>query len=488
MLISSRIVCVCVRLFYGIRHHPYLLELNPILSSLLDSNPAPITLVLPCTSTATGATTSPLSAYLFWYAAVYGTADPVSEPYIAPTLAEIFELARFSGCMSAGGIVYATSESTIASQVANVNGAIGYKMDDSADNTGEFAFVFPALVEGELVRTARRSDPAGLLACVTQETFDPVTLTLNTAAAGYSIPSCYPLTQVVYMQVPHDYPTEYATEGFVALTVLQALFESSLLDGWFNNSMFLRAPQLPFLLSALTEALDSVTSGGETLLVTLPIVWTLSTSVRWSGFIIALLGGCCTLVTLVVFVRYCRDARLRASSPLIMAISLVGIVCLYMGVVSLVISPSPHSCSALGWLLQLGYTLTFAPLLAKAFRIYRIFGRKRLRVLRITDRQLLTFIALMLAVDAVLLTASSSLDGGGPMKPTSITETLSSDLRQHVYSFCAPAGISTAIFTVQAIIKSFMLGAGVLLAFATRGVSDEFNGQYPSTHICHTTP
>ena len=399
----------------------------------------------------------------------------MSEPYIGALFSDPANMARLNGCESTGGVVYATSEGTIASQVVNLNGAIGYKMDDSSENTGEFALLFPATtIDGHTVRTARWSDPDGLLACVTEQTFDPLTLDLNTAA-GYTNPDCYPLTQVVYMQVPRDYPTSDSSTGFVTLTVLQDLFTSPLLDGWFNSSMFVRAPQLPFLQAALVTALNAVTSGGDTLLVTSPLVWVMSSSLQRSGFAVAWLGGCVTLLTLCVFVRYNRDTRLRASSPLIMAISLVGILCMYMSVIFLVLSPSFHSCAAMGWTLQLGYTLTFAPLVAKSYRIYRIFGRKRLRVLRITDRHLLLFVAVMVAVDAVLLTASSLVTDGSPMQPVSLTVTLSSDMRQHVYSWCQPVGRAYVVFTIQTIIKCVMLVVGVLLAFATRGVLDDYN-------------
>lgn len=467
-----RLLC-CVRF---VRHHPYLLELNPVLSSLLDSTPAPITLVLACTSVAP----SPLLSYLSYYALTYGIVDTISAPYITDTLTNITTLAPFHSCQptaaAAGGLVYATGEGTISSQVVNLPGAIGYKLDDNvADRVQQFTLLFPTTtIDGHTVRTARPSNPASLLACATPHTFDPLTLNLNTAT-GNSNPDCYPLTQVVYMQVPHDYPVNQSSSGFVILSALQSLYNSPLIDGWFNNSMFIRATQLPFLQSALTAALNSVTSDGDTLLVTLPRVWVLSSSVQWSGIVIASLGGLCTLLTLCVFVRYRKDPRLRASSPLIMAISLVGIICMYVAVVLLVLTPSTATCSVLGWMSQLGYTLTFAPLLAKAYRIYRIFGRKRLRVLCITDRQLLLFIAVTVSVDAVLLTASSALGGSGPMLPASFTLTLSSDLRQHVYSLCQPAAHTTIVFTVQAILKCGMLVAGVLLAFATRGVSDEFN-------------
>ena len=457
------------------RHHPYLVELNPVLSSLLDSNPAPITLVLACTSATSPA--APLLSYLTYYLAAYATADTVSEPYITAADNNTVELARFYGCDSTGvgGTVYAMSENTIAAQVVNLHGAIGYKMDDSAHNAGELTLLFPAIIDGHTVRTGRQSNPYSLLACATEQTFDATTLDLD-AAAGYTNPDCYPLTQVVYMQVPRDYPINSSTTGYVTLSALQSLYSSSLVDGWFNNSMFVRATQLPFLQAALIAAVDSVTSNGDTLLVTLPRVWVLSTSVRWSGFMIALVGVCCTLSTLGVFVWYSEDTRLRASSPLIMAISLVGIVCMYVSVLLLVLTPSAATCSGLGWMGQIGYTLTFAPLLAKAYRIYRIFGRKRLRVIRITDRHLLLFVAAMLTVDALLLVLSFLLNGKGAMQPVSSTVTLSSDMRQHVYTDCQPAaGAASVVFTIEAIIKSGMLVGGVLLAFATRGVADEFN-------------
>ena len=140
-------------------------------------------------------------------------------------------------------------------------------MDGTSDTGGEFSLLFPALIDGQLVRTARASDPAGVLSCAMAGTFDPVTLDLNTAA-GYTNPACYPLTQVVYMQVPHDYPVNESTVGFAILSALSSLNTQGIgIDGWFNDSMFVRAAQLPFLSAANIAALQSVTSGGDTLLV-----------------------------------------------------------------------------------------------------------------------------------------------------------------------------------------------------------------------------
>ena len=352
---------------------------------------------------------------------------------------------------------------------------LGYKLDNQVAEIGEFSFIFPGVdSDGQPVRTARSSSPDGLLACVTPDTFDPLTLNVN-AAAGYTHPDCYPFVQVVYLQVPRDYPANMSSTGFATLSILQSVVTENLTDGWFNSSLLVRAAQLPFLQIALTAALNSVTSSGQTLLVTLPIVWSTSRSVLYSGYAIAWLGGVCTLLTLCAFVRYRRDTRLRASSPLIMSISLLGILFLYVALVCIVAQPSTWSCDVMGWLLQLGYTLTFAPLLAKAYRIYRIFGRKRLRVLRSTDRQLLLFVGAALAIDVVMLTAAAVNTGNGLLQPVSFTILQSSDLRQHVYSACTPAPGASTVFVLEAIIKIGMLIAGVLLAFATRGVADEFN-------------
>ena len=76
------------------RHHPYLAELNPSLTSL----PAPLTLVLPCTL----GQSAPLVAYFVDYAYTYGLADAVSAPYLlgATSNAEVFQ--HFYTCNSTG--------------------------------------------------------------------------------------------------------------------------------------------------------------------------------------------------------------------------------------------------------------------------------------------------------------------------------------------------------------------------------------------------
>ena len=53
------------------------------------------------------------------------------------------------------------------------------------------------------------------------------------------------------------------------------------------------------------------------------------------------------------------------------------------------------------WLGSLGFTLTFAPLFMKTWRIYRIFDRKALNVVKISNRKLNGLIGVLVACDVV---------------------------------------------------------------------------------------
>ena len=106
-------------------------------------------------------------------------------------------------------------------------------------------------------------------------------------------------------------------------------------------------------------------------------------------------------------------------------------------------------------------------------RIYRIFGRRKLQVVKLSNARLLRAFLLILAGDVLYLIVWQVV---APMSAVDSTA-LEADQRYHVYRQCSYAASPTSLhlFTASAVIKLSWLAVGVLLAFSTRQVRDTFN-------------
>lgn len=123
--------------------------------------------------------------------------------------------------------------------------------------------------QGNVIITKRKSTPDALRACAFA--LDPDTLLLDVGSPELNT-QCWPLTDVVYSQVPKDYPVINKAAGYAALSFLSWVIFSTTVLPWSKNVMLIQAGSIPFIQTPLISALNSVTSNGQTLLMTLPIV------------------------------------------------------------------------------------------------------------------------------------------------------------------------------------------------------------------------
>ena len=284
------------------------------------------------------------------------------------------------------------------------------------------------------------------------------------------------LAQVVYAYLPRAYAAPRVTSGLEMVQSLQWMYSTTALDGWANSSMFVRTAQLPAIQTSLVAALQSVTGDAGTLLKP-PITWELSPSIRIAGITLASLGLLLTVAAAVVVIRHRQHAVFRSASPLLILASFVGLLHVFAAIVFLVLPPTSFSCSALNWCIQLGFTLLFTPILAKAWRIWRIFGRRKLHVVKVTNSRLLTAILAATVCDLILLAAwyATSLPGVVLTTQSASTGGTLNLLQETDYGSCSYSGRSASFFAAECIIKGAALLSGVLLAFSTRRVTGRFN-------------
>ena len=384
-------------------HDPRLVALNPILATILDDNPAPTTFIIACVGSAL---LSPIYNAIGGIIGQASALDAELQLLFYGTLTNGVYNA-FESCSYLPGVKwqFATQEQSIPALVSNVPGAIGYAMDVSSDKAGQLAMMYPLVVDaatGITVHTKRHSTPDALIACA-DSGFDAKTLTIDVATAASIDSDCWPMTQVVYGQIPHVYPIEQGMTALATMDFLEWVYTEDALDTYAYSNMFIRTSDVPAIQSALITALASVTTSDGNPLIRLPITWTPNTALLAVTFVLALLAGFLTLLAMAVTIRYHKDAVFRSSSPLFMLVSFFGLLHLSAALVMLTLPANELVCGSFTASLQVGFTLLFAPLFAKAYRIYRIFGRRKLKVVKLSSRRMLLCVALVVLCDAMYL-------------------------------------------------------------------------------------
>ena len=373
---------------------------------------------------------------------------------------------------------YASAESAIPALVLGLTGAQGYCIANGDSEFGVPTMPYPR----NNVTTDAVANIAGITACAS-DTFNPVTLTFDLASSDNA--QCWPWTSQVVAMVRTAYTTtatdtSSCSRGIDALRWLQWLYTNSEIDTLTSSVDVQLASSLsPAVQAAYLAALDSVTCNGETLLITLPTVWTLSTGIAAFTQALSAIGlAGCTVAAVLVWYHHAHPV-IRSASPLFLLLSILGVALLFGSAFVLVVSASAVSCSAFSWLLNVGLQLCFAPLFAKTYRIYRIFGRRKLSVVQLSNRRLLVLVALMLAVEAVLMAAWQAV---APLAPLVVQQTSSTQRNEagnaivSQYVQCGvPAGQSMSLFAVVCVEKGLLFVFGALMAFSTRKVNSTFN-------------
>lgn len=199
-------------------------------------------------------------------------------------------------------------------------------------------------------------------------------------------------------------------------------------------------------------------------------------SVRWALGVLAGLVALCALLTIALS-WYFRDlAIIRMSSPTINMLASFGVI-VVMGTVVLAGAgaSSAEMCKAQYWLASIGFTLSYAPLFSKTYRVHHIFNSKKLRVRGYGNGQLFFMVGLFVVVDVVILTMWMVLD-----PPQSRSRTLSVDRQMNdaglltdvtTYTLECTSDQITTWLSFYLVFKSVLLLTGAILAFMVRKVN-----------------
>ena len=435
------------------------------------TTPLPIQFVSPCNSTAPG------SALREYYS--------LFTPY-APTLpAFIYNSSSvlYSECDSAfydssayiagqpHGLFPAPTESAVPAIVNAVSGSMSFQR---ATASVEPAVIYVDFGVGVGGVTANVSS---MLACL--DSFDASTMTAALNASTNS--SCYLFSRTVYVLVPASI-VDAAGDSCAArahmLDFLQQLTATDSFDALLDDQLLVRAGKVQAVQVAVLDALNSIAcvdpSSGEwdTLLVQTPVEWSLSRAVTIVGLSLGCLGIVCAVASFAITAAFRRHSVIRAASPVFLSLTLLGLAVMFVSSLLLSLPPSTASCAGLSWSFHLGFQLAFAPLLAKTYRIYRIYGGQKLSVVKLSNTRLALIVTALLAVELGLLAALQIVS---PMRPLIVSRTSGSPLRLHEYSQCSVDSRGLPLFLALCIEKGAVLLVGALMAFSTRRVSSTYS-------------
>ena len=388
--------------------------------------------------------------------------------------------------------LYASSEGSLQSVVANTVGAIGFTLTGFTVQAATVSIAASAVFNASAVVSYSIGQ---LSACLSDGGYSvsPSDGGVVVAPALSSNPHCWPFVSVVSLLVASAYASASSQTSAVggSSTCDQALHLMAFVEYLYApaDSRVLTSAAYSAGLAPIAGQGSPVTSvatdvsayiastwtcDADLMVVTppSPIIWSLAGSIRSSGEALTALGYACTLASMAVVWRRRRQSGFKVASPVFIWLSLLGLLCLYSALLLLVQPVSAGACSALNWMANLGFTLTLAPLLVKAWRVHRIFNRRKMRVVRITNLRLLLMVAALLTMELALLVAWQAY---APMAPSTLTQQPSDGEGERLYTQCAYSGASLGFFAAAALSKGLMLAAGVLMAFSTRDVAAQFN-------------
>ncbi|KAF9344575.1 hypothetical protein BGX34_005516, partial [Mortierella sp. NVP85] len=189
------------------------------------------------------------------------------------------------------------------------------------------------------------------------------------------------------------------------------------------------------------------------------------------GLVIILAAGIgiiFSLVTMYFVVTY-RDAKvIKASSPLFCCLELCGIILLYISTVLGVDIPTSFTCIARPLALDIGFVLVVSNIVAKNFRVYRIFHNIYVAKRVIKDSHLLKITGFILLGNLIIMTVWYA------MATPTLEQITMPDLT--AYWSCSNAtGSSTPFFIPIFAYNGILLLIATYLAYKNRNVAANYN-------------
>ncbi|EPB88722.1 hypothetical protein HMPREF1544_04481 [Mucor circinelloides 1006PhL] len=194
-----------------------------------------------------------------------------------------------------------------------------------------------------------------------------------------------------------------------------------------------------------------------------------SSPVTITLLVIASLGAFIALLSMVVVLVYRKREVFKASSPLFCVLELIGFLLAYISLFFFVGYRTKLSCTLIPITFHLGYSLILGNLIAKNYRIYRIFNNIFITRTVVTDVQLLKVSGSIFATTCTILIAWFA---SGKVSTVNVPVS-----RSAYYTDCAFEGGPghTVFVSLLTLFGSFQLMFATFLAFKTRSVGRNYS-------------
>ena len=187
-----------------------------------------------------------------------------------------------------------------------------------------------------------------------------------------------------------------------------------------------------------------------------------------------------TLMLIIIIWLYRKERPIKAASPLFCELILIGIALCCVSIIVSTVSPSYFLCNLRVWCLTFGFSLIIVNLLAKTYRIFKIFSNRRPSSSTIKDKHLFIFSGCIVIFDMAILCVFTFTNFA--YEPRVIESS-----RTPYVSFvvCAHSNdtFSNIIYTFLIVTLIFSVFFLAILAFLTRKVDSKFNESF---HIAIT--
>ncbi|KAK4518242.1 choline phosphate cytidylyltransferase [Mucor velutinosus] len=180
-------------------------------------------------------------------------------------------------------------------------------------------------------------------------------------------------------------------------------------------------------------------------------------------------GMFCTCLVLLLVIMFRKHDIFRASSPLFCCFELLGLLFTYTSVIFTMGIPTKTSCFLVPITFNFGFLLVLGNLIAKNYRIYRIFNNIFISRTVLTDFKLMKLLSVVISVNMAVLTIGLLVSSPEPVlvqvNPTS-----------H-YWVCraAPTASRTIFLSFGAIYAGSMLIFATFLAYKTRSAGKHYD-------------
>ncbi|KAF9215188.1 Phosphoacetylglucosamine Mutase [Podila verticillata] len=175
-----------------------------------------------------------------------------------------------------------------------------------------------------------------------------------------------------------------------------------------------------------------------------------------------------SVVTMVIVVLYRHAQVIKASSPLFCCLELAGFILLYVSTILGLDIPGPGVCVARPLTLNIGFMLVVSNIVAKNFRVYRIFHNIYVTKRVIRDSHLLKIVGTIMFVNIAIMAIWFS------KTPPTLQQVTMGDLTTY-FTCNVQSGTGTPFFAVLFTYNVALLLVATYLAYKNRNVAANYN-------------